>query len=47
MKKVHARKSTLKREINPMPKNIRAALIGPGAIEIVQCQASLSAGMTI
>jgi uncharacterized protein YdeI (YjbR/CyaY-like superfamily) len=34
MKKVHARKSTLKRDINPMPKNIRAALIGQGLLKL-------------
>jgi uncharacterized protein YdeI (YjbR/CyaY-like superfamily) len=34
MKKVHAPKSTLKRDINPMSKNIRAALIGQGLLKL-------------
>jgi uncharacterized protein YdeI (YjbR/CyaY-like superfamily) len=34
MKKVQPRKSTLKRRINPMPKNIRAALNGQGLLKL-------------
>jgi len=34
MKKVRARKSIIKRDINPMPKNIRAALIGQGLLKL-------------
>ena len=34
MKKVRARKSTIKRDINPMPKNIRMALIGQGLLKL-------------
>src|SRR5688572_14857905 len=34
MKRTSTRKSTLKRDINPMPKNIRAALIGQGLLKL-------------
>jgi len=34
MKKARARKSIIKRDINPMPKNIRAALIGQGLLKL-------------
>ena len=34
MKKARARKSTIKRDINPMPKNIRTALIGQGLLKL-------------
>ena len=34
MKRTTTRKSTLKRVINPMPKNIRAALIGQGLLKL-------------
>ena len=34
MKKVRARKSTIKRDINPMPKSIRMALIGQGLLKL-------------
>ena len=34
MKKAHARKSTIRRDINPMPKKIRAALIGQGLLKL-------------
>ena len=34
MKRTSARKSTLKRDINPMPKKIRAALIGQGLLKL-------------
>ncbi len=34
MKRTTTRKSTLKRDINPMPKNIRASLIGQGLLKL-------------
>ena len=34
MKRTSTRKSTLKRDINPMPKNIKAALIGQGLLKL-------------
>jgi hypothetical protein len=34
MKRITTRKSTLKRDVNPMPKNIRAALIGQGLLKL-------------
>ena len=34
MKRITTRKSTLKRDINPMPKNIRAALIAQGLLKL-------------
>ena len=34
MKRTTTRKSTLKRDINPMPKNIRAVLTGHGLLKL-------------
>jgi uncharacterized protein YdeI (YjbR/CyaY-like superfamily) len=34
MKRTTTRKSTLKRDINPMPKNIRSTLIGQGLLKL-------------